>query len=920
MRPVKLTLSAFGPYAGETEIDMEQLGKSGLYIIAGETGAGKTTIFDAITYALYGKASGENRRASMFRSKYADFHTPTYVKLEFECKNKVYVVKRNPEYLRPSKHGDKTVTEKANAELLCPDGTVITKERAVTEAVENILGIDCNRFCGIAMIAQGEFQKLLLASTEEREKIFRQIFHTQSYEWIQKKLLEEAKSLNVACRSKREGIRQDILLLRAEEENLLFSEVQKAKNGELPSEDVLALLRRLLSAEEERITALRQRRKEINAEKEIVTAAITKAETLKKAEEALEKDIAALPALLRVAEEAKAAREEEDEKKTLREELRRSITLSENELPQYDNIEKLNKELSRASEQLCREKEITAEQQASFEEWKKAAEGYRDELECIKNSESVLLSLLGEKEKTEQRQKELESIGEHWERCEAQRKKLEKFQELYLQANGDYEKMEADYRRLYRLYWDHFTGILAADLKDGSPCPVCGSLHHPSPAIGAENAPSEKQLEDAEKKQKQAQQLAEEAGRRVGNEKATLTAYLEELQKDCAAADLPVDDLASFIAERRARFTEKNTRLQKEIKEAERRCQRKQELETKLIPQTAENITRLSDCLQRKEAEHKAMEAVIQDRKEQLKVFCAQLKYETGAEAVAALEETKKQLHVLEQRQEKAKKCEQRAQSELTALQGRIAANEAMTRESGACDISLEMEKQEKLCAEEQRLNGELERQISYRDSNDTALQNILSKSGDLVALEKKGQWVNALSETANGNIKGKDKIKLETYVQMTYFDRILCRANLRLMAMTNGQYDLKRAREASNNRSQTGLELNVIDHYNGTERSVRTLSGGESFKASLSLALGLADEIRSSAGGIRIDTMFVDEGFGSLDEDSLQQAIKALQELTEGERLVGIISHVGELREKIDKQIIVTKAKSQGSTIHIRS
>lgn len=918
MRPIKLTLSAFGPYAKETVIDMEQLGKSGLYIITGETGAGKTTIFDAITYALYGKASGENRQATMFRSKYADLHTPTYVELEFECKNKTYIVKRNPEYLRPAKHGIKNVTEKANAELFCPDGSIVIKERAVTKAIEDILGINCKQFCGIAMIAQGEFLKLLLASTEEREKIFREIFHTQGYEQIQKKLLEEAKSLGTACRSKREGIKQDILLIKAEEENVLFNEAQRAKGGELPIDDVLALLQALLSAEEERITTLRQRREKLNEEKSTVTATIAKAKTLQKAREALEKDTAALPTLLRAAEKAKAEREKEDKKEPLRKDLYRSITLAENDLPQYNTIEELNKKIHQDEALLQEEEKHTEKQQALLKELEDAEKSYQKELENIKNSDTILLSLSQKKDETEQRQKKLESTKEHWERCEIQRQNLEKAQKLYLQADAKHKEAESNYQRIYRLYWDHFTGILAADLKENLPCPVCGSLHHPAPAPGAENAPTEKQLKEAEKKQKQAQQVAEKAGQCAGNEKATLTAYLEELQKDCDNLNLPPEDIASFIAQRQAALTEKYNRIKEEIKEAKHRCQRKEDLENKLIPQTKENITGLSECIRQKKTDHKTTEAKIQGRKEQLRELCNRLKYKTKAEAIAALEETKKQLHILQQQQTEAENREKKIQAELTALQSNITANEAITRESIACDIHKETEKQENLYAEEQRINNELERQISYRDSNDTALQNILSKSEDLAALEKKQQWVNALSETANGNLKGKEKIKLETYVQMTYFDRILSRANLRLMAMTNGQYDLKRAREATNGRSQTGLELNVIDHYNGTERSVRTLSGGESFKASLSLALGLADEIRSSAGGIRIDTMFVDEGFGSLDEESLQQAIKALRELTEGQRLVGIISHISDLREKIDKQIIVTKIKSQGSNIRI--
>ena len=214
---------------------------------------------------------------------------------------------------------------------------------------------------------------------------------------------------------------------------------------------------------------------------------------------------------------------------------------------------------------------------------------------------------------------------------------------------------------------------------------------------------------------------------------------------------------------------------------------------------------------------------------------------------------------------------------------------------------------------------GKLQKVRTRLSSNAAVKKKIEEKSGELTSLEERWAWVKALSNTANGNITGKEKVMLETYIQMTYFDRILVRANRRLLSMTGGQYELVRRQVADNNRSQSGLELDVIDHYNGTQRSVKTLSGGESFKASLSLALGLSDEVQSSAGGIRLDTMFVDEGFGSLDEESLQQAIRTLAELGEGNRLVGIISHVGELKEKIDRQIVVTKAKTGGSRAEIR-
>jgi len=294
------------------------------------------------------------------------------------------------------------------------------------------------------------------------------------------------------------------------------------------------------------------------------------------------------------------------------------------------------------------------------------------------------------------------------------------------------------------------------------------------------------------------------------------------------------------------------------------------------------------------------------------------LEYESkvkAEEAVAILENKRKQL---KQTLDKAQKAYTNCKSGVDSLNGTIKALIAQLKDAEEIDIEAEKKQQSELTREKKTLSEKITQLSSRLDQNNGALRNIQERGDRLSEVETNWIWAKALSNTANGNLSGKEKIMLETYIQMTYFDRILARANTRFMVMSGGQYELKRRIEADNNRSQSGLELDVIDHYNGTERSVKTLSGGESFKASLSLALGLSDEIQSSAGGIRLDTMFVDEGFGSLDEESLQQAMRALYGLTEGNRLVGIISHVSELKEKIDKQIVVTKEKSGGSRAKI--
>lgn len=359
------------------------------------------------------------------------------------------------------------------------------------------------------------------------------------------------------------------------------------------------------------------------------------------------------------------------------------------------------------------------------------------------------------------------------------------------------------------------------------------------------------------------------------------------------------------------------THIEEQLHDIEIRLARKRDLET-LIPQREQNLNKLAHALSAAREELIRSESRREALKEQIDTLQEALLYSdtTAAEArrLALQAEAESLSNALKTAEEDYNACK-------TSLAGMDAAIQELSKlleASEDVDMVAQQARSREL-SKKRSETAEMQRSIhTRRTTNETALKNIQERAATLNELEAKYTWVRTLSNTVNGNLPGKEKIALETYIQMTFFDRILQRANVRFLVMSGGQYELKRRREAENNRSQSGLELDVIDHYNGSERSVKSLSGGESFKASLSLALGLSDEIQSAAGGIRLDTMFVDEGFGSLDEESLQQAIRALTGLTEGNRLVGIISHVVELREKIDKQIVVTKDKTGGSRVEI--
>ena len=461
--------------------------------------------------------------------------------------------------------------------------------------------------------------------------------------------------------------------------------------------------------------------------------------------------------------------------------------------------------------------------------------------------------------------------------------------------------------------------MLAQTLTDGEPCPVCGSTVHPRPAAISAAAPTKAELEQHKAGCETADALAVKASESANAVKVTIEQKKEAIcrQAEKIAQTASFDEIAGMLAENRAIYETKKADLEEQIKAAKKAALRKSEIE-ELLPEkerrleadTADSV-RLEQSLTALRTEKAAVE-------QRVAALTKKLSFSSKKAAEDAIDAMNRQRTAIEDAIGKAAESHAECDKTIAGLNAAIKEAKKTLEEKEDCDIDCEKARLNELNAVKADAAERKQTVVTRRTANSGALENILKKSDELTQTENKLKWVKALSDTANGTLKGKEKIMLETYVQMTYFDRIIARANTRLMVMSGGRFELRRRDHAANKSSQSGLELNVIDHYNGSERSVNTLSGGETFKASLSLALGLSDEIQSSAGGIRLDTMFVDEGFGSLDEESLQQAVKALVGLTDADRLVGIISHVAELKEKIDRQIVVTKDQSGGSTARI--
>lgn len=920
MRPITLTLSAFGPYAGQVKLDMDQLGTSGLYLITGDTGAGKTTIFDAIAFALYGEASGDNREPAMLRSKYAQPDTPTAVTLVFSYGGQRYTIRRSPEYERPSKRGEGMVLQRAEAEFTYPDGRVVTKVREVNVAVQEILGVDRAQFSQIAMIAQGDFLKLLLADTPQRQKIFRDIFQTGYYQALQERLKEEAASLERQCQAARSSLAQFIQGVCCPEGDPLFSQVAQVKDGQLLPKEAIPLLQQLLARDTQLQADHDRQLAQVENQLESATLRLNQAEEWESTQAALEAALRTQMEQQAVLEQLQAALDRELAKQPERDSLARRAALLEGELPHYDQLEDHRQTLSHIQQQLKQDLALQSELAKELARQKEELDLLRRERSSLEGAGEERVRLVHQQEEAERQRLGLNGLAVELDKLEALRAALAEAQRSYRQAATKADELHTTYRAVDRAFLDAQAGILADSLTANAPCPVCGSTDHPYPAQKPRQAPTQSQRDRVKEAYEAAQAVVGEASSTAARQAGALTAQEERaaLQISCWLGNCTLEDAPSQINRNLTDLNNAISHLAERIAREDRRILRRAEVD-RVIPDKEQSERQIEGRLGDLTARVFATQAKQGELEGQISLLSAQLSCPSKSALLAEQEILAQHRTQMDEALTQARTALETQKGELTRLAGRIAQLKDQLLQIPEIHQAQELVQKQQLMAEKLALTDEQKRIYTRLHTNQAALENVKQVCRGLDELETQWAWVKALSNTANGNIPGKEKIMLETYIQTTYFDQILARANSRLMRMSCGQYDLKRRQGADNNRSQSGLELDVVDHYNGTQRSVKTLSGGESFKASLSLALGLADVIQSSAGGIRLETMFVDEGFGSLDEESLVQALRVLSDLTEGNRLVGIISHVAELKEKIDRQIVVKKDQRDGSTAFIQ-
>lgn len=925
MRPLKLVVTAFGPYSGRTEFDFEKLGKSGLYLITGDTGAGKTTIFDAITFALYGRASGSVRSSDMLRSKYAEADVPTEVELDFEYRNKRYKIKRSPEYLRPKKRGEGFTAETAKAEFYCGETLFNGKIEEVNAEIEKVMGVTREQFMQIAMIAQGDFMKLLLADSEERKKIFRGIFKTENFDRLTDRLKEEYRLAAEAAEASQKSILQYIKGTVCGEGNELFllknqlSE-KSARLDKSIAEDVLQKIDEVISADKNifaELSADIEKNDKLLAEANQIIGKCTAFENAKRELNSAQKHLEVETPKFAKAEAAlKAAKERLSHSEAFAKEIGEIVR----ELPKYEELEITEKNCADAEKKIknCTEeiKKISADLETLSDKSSKLGA----ERKSLENAGENIEKLNAERENLLRDYKSAESLKVQIEEYSAYLSAFENALNLYKAAAEKSSSAAENYERLHRAFWDEQAGLLAEELKEGCPCPVCGSKEHPAAAKKSAHAPSKEQVEAAKKLSQKLSAKAESASVKCSE----ISGKLKE-KKSAVESGTAVLDFASIEAAEKM-LPEKISQIIAAGKEAASRIEaengklsRRAEID-KILPETEKKINILQGLLTEKKTEQASLAARLEGLAETAKKLRAEFKFGSRNLAQKRIEELENERKKIEQNYAAAELFHKDCTEKIISFKQQIKTLENQLFSLRDGEFSAEEERTKKAVLERQgkELAGKLSAVRSRIEVNSTAAKNIRDELAELLERERVQSMIGALNDTARGGIAGKVNIALETYVQTTYFDRIIIRANRRLLVMTENQYELKRRIEGDAKRGQKGLELDVIDHANGTVRSVKTLSGGESFMASLALALGLSDEVQACAPGIKPDTVFIDEGFGSLDDEALRLAVKTLDDLSGGERLVGIISHVAELKEKIGKQIIVTKDKYGGSNAEI--
>ncbi|MDY6226656.1 MAG: AAA family ATPase [Clostridium sp.] len=1042
MKIKKLIVSAFGPYATEQELDFEKyLDNQNMFVITGNTGAGKTTIFDAINFVLYGEASGSERDGKSLRSDFADSSTKTEVKLWFSLKNKDYYIKRSPQYFRSKQRGEGLTENKAEAELIYDDKT-ITGTKEVTRQVEEILGITCEQFKQLVMIPQGEFKKLLNSDSDKKEEIFRKIFGTKVFSDIQNNIKTEAnslkKSIEEVLRDRENKIKS--FQLRKDDDLLNSLILNKDLNIELILEEFV----KSIDADKEEDRILKEKEDNIkskldNLSKELVLGkeANKKLETLEKYKidferlNALKESFKLKEEELRYAKKAVTALNYEEkyiEKKRILDRIRKNLSISiENlnklkihlekaEVDFKKEVEKepIRNELNKRIDEIqgLKEKTLVYKEnseklnllKASYTKIKERIENIKKEIDEktkllieINNEINIIQSLKEEASKLDieslnykAKEEKLNTLKLSIDKLINELSKEKKLREDYEVLNNNYINKRKIYEALDESFRNNLAGILAKNLEEGKECPVCGSISHPNLAKLEDKDISEDEVKKAKLEEEASRKKMEVSLTNLTKIKAEINSlkndninklfkeiFNEELEEDISLSFNKVYKELISVEEILNNITLKKKEVDKEILKELNLSKKKSEIEN-LNEALRKELEEKNNELLVREGEVKTQEAnlnnIVNDFKGSIKsIEELNLEEKDISNKLKALKEAyeKSELDLKNiktefdkengnkdtlEKQEKEADTEynncvaefkdkvlslgfenykdyiskRKQESEIEVLENEIQKyNVDLSNANKLYSLTLEECKNikfvdiksieasiEEVDKERVYINNLLKEVYLRINQNTKILEDCLSFNKKIETQEEKYKTIGRLSKIINGD--NPRKISFERYVLAAYFEDIISAANIRFSKMTNSRFELLRKEDVGDKRKGQGLDLEVYDNYTGKSRDVKTLSGGESFKASLAMALGLSDVVQRYSGGIQLDTIFIDEGFGTLDPESLDIAIETLIDLQDNGRVVGIISHVQELKDRIEVKLEVTST-NQGSKVEFR-
>ena len=893
MRPELLTMQAFGPYKDLTTIDFTKLDDHGIYLLTGPTGAGKTMIFDAIMYALYQTGSGEYRnKEDTFRNRNVPIDVKPFVRLTFSVLNKRYTIERTLRY--KAKKDNKNLTDVKVYLKDESNNQLYTNLKEVNDKIIEIIGVDKNQFVQICMIAQGEFKKILNAKTQDRILIFRKLFNSEKYNELQDAILD------------------DYLGLRRKHDDLTLSLYSVLQNVEIDDRDELLskylvfdkvseLLNKQIAKDRIKVDSDSEKAKLIDKQLVDIDISINKALQLKKDQEEINKQKLLINDLnnqrMQVNEELNKFNSNDE----LIVSIDEQINKINNDLNAYKQLDDLNKKLNSINISI----DNTSKKLNKLNDDKQLNDKEIMKLEKIidDNSDIEAKSL-----KHSQLLKEWMQQKDVYQKYISDKKILNEDELLLNNKQGIFQDKYNIYlanKALYDKEYDRFlcnqAGILAKDLKDGEACPVCGSTSHVRLAKILDDVYSYEKLDELKKIVEVQSNECLQLSRDIASISARIKVAKETLDSIVVS---DIDEINSNIKSLNALLL------------ADKKNNDKYKDALNKLPLLKENGDKLNGLIN----DNSHMLVKLISDKDNVGVYYQDIKSKLSYDC---LDSANKMLNKLKEQKKQILDNIRSLQEKIIGIDNSISASKAIIStlqsklaDSKVFDIDKLNASKNELNKLKSELNNEIKNTYSILDKNIKILNNIKPIYLDINANEDKLQLISKINDTINGR-SGKEsgKIKLETYVQMKFLDEILVKCNLRLMAMTNDQYSLCRHKEADNRQSQTGLDIDVIDHYNNSIRPVSSLSGGESFKASMALALGLSDEIQASSK-IKLETLFIDEGFGTLDDESLEAMMNILADLSNSNKLIGIISHVEQLKQRIDKQIVVSKDSHGNSKV----